>query len=69
MDYYFALLTLSHTYSLNRDELQAAQQTEKYMNQYLSIHKAKWQTAQTWLCKLERFFKQKDYTEMLASIH
>lgn len=39
------------------------------MHMYLSIHKVKWQTAQTWLCKLERLFKQKDYTEALTSIH
>ena len=69
VDYYFAVLTLTHTYSLNREELHVAQQTETYMHMYLSIHKIKWQTAQTWLCKLERLFKQKDYTEALTSIH
>ena len=45
VDYYFAILTLAHTFSLNRQEAQEAEQIETYMAKYLSIHKNKGQTA------------------------
>mmetsp|Transcript_8043 Transcript_8043/g.9631 ORF Transcript_8043/g.9631 Transcript_8043/m.9631 type:complete len:117 (-) Transcript_8043:748-1098(-) len=69
VDYYFAILTLAHTYSLNREDLHEATQLESYLHQYLCLHKVKWQTAQVWLCKLERLVRQKELTEALASVH
>ena len=58
VDYYFAILTLAHSFSLNREEVQEAIQVEHYMSCYLAINKNKSQTAQTWLCKLERLMHE-----------
>jgi len=69
VDYYFAILTLAHTFSLNREEHQEVMQIESLMNQYLAINKNKSQTAQTWLCKLERLFKMQSYGEVQAQVN
>ena len=45
VDYYFAILVLMHTASLNRENIQRASQLELYMHQYLVINKNKSQTA------------------------
>lgn len=49
VDYYFAFLTLAHTFCLNRHDFTDAMQLESYMLLYLSINKNKSQTAQSWL--------------------
>lgn len=69
VDYYFAILTLAHTFSLNREEHQEALQIETLMNQYIAINKNKAHTAQTWLCKIERLFKMQNYAEVQAEVN
>ena len=44
-------------------------QIESYMHQYLAINKVKSQTAQTWLCKLERLCKMQSFGEASAQVH
>ena len=39
------------------------------MAQYLSLHKNKSQTAQLWLCRLERHFSVKQYGEVQAQVN
>ena len=66
VDYYFAILSLAHSFCLNRGEVQEAEQIEAYMSQYLAIHKNKSQTGQAWLCRLERHLQVKAYGEVQA---
>ena len=69
VNYYFAILVLAHTYCLNRGEHETAIQMETLMQWYLSIHKVKAQTAQTWLCKIERLCNMNSFGEAQAQIH
>ena len=39
------------------------------MSQYLAINKNKSQTAQSWLCKLERLFQMQSYGEVQAQVN
>ena len=67
VDYYFAFLSLAHTFCLNRHDFTEAAELESYMVMYLSINKKKAQTAQCWLQKVERLVKMQKFQE--AQLH
>lgn len=41
VDYYFSILTLAQTFSVNREDVQTAMQMETLMDQYLALTKNK----------------------------
>jgi hypothetical protein len=68
LDYYFAFLMATHQFTINRYELVDAKIIEDIFEGYLEMTKSNGEVAISWLMRIKRLIRQKDYNVAHTSI-